>query len=155
MKAKIPNLTPRQRAQILGGPVLQPIPNAPAEVINALGGLHMLCANSPRRESMHPLDSRVKGRVQITTDGWKAYPDTLRHYQQASVLTFYTFQQRTAVEATTVCGYQPALGASLWGIKAIVGGLFPARGWLDGAAVRQRDDWRKLVPSQCARGLHA
>ena len=26
------------------------------------------------------LASRVKGRVQITTDGWKAYPDTIRHY---------------------------------------------------------------------------
>jgi hypothetical protein len=34
--------------------------------------------------------------------------------EQASVLTFYTFQQRTAVEATTVCGYQPALGAFLF-----------------------------------------
>jgi hypothetical protein len=37
--------------------------------------------------------------------------------EQASALTFYTFQQRTAVEAATACGYQPALGASLWGIK--------------------------------------
>jgi len=26
------------------------------------------------------LASRVVGRVQITTDGWKAYPDTLRQY---------------------------------------------------------------------------
>jgi hypothetical protein len=34
-------------------------------------------------------------------------------FERASVLTFYTFQQRTAVEATTACGYQPALGASL------------------------------------------
>ena len=33
--------------------------------------------------------------------------------KQASVLTFYTFQQRTAAEATTACGYQPALGAAL------------------------------------------
>jgi hypothetical protein len=33
--------------------------------------------------------------------------------EQASVLTFYTFQQRSAVEATTACGYQPALGAAL------------------------------------------
>ena len=34
-------------------------------------------------------------------------------FERASVLTFYTFQQRTAVEATTACGYQPALGAAL------------------------------------------
>jgi len=49
MKAKIPNLTPLQRAQILGDPVLQSIPNAPVEVINALGGLHTLYSYSPRR----------------------------------------------------------------------------------------------------------
>jgi hypothetical protein len=49
MKAKIPNLTPQQRAQILGDPVPQPIPNACAEAINTPGGLHMLCASYPRR----------------------------------------------------------------------------------------------------------
>jgi IS1 family transposase len=26
------------------------------------------------------LSSRIVGRVQITSDGWKAYPDTIRHY---------------------------------------------------------------------------
>lgn len=26
------------------------------------------------------LGSRIVGRVQITTDGWIAYPDTIRHY---------------------------------------------------------------------------
>jgi hypothetical protein len=34
--------------------------------------------------------------------------------EQASILTFDTFQQRTAVKATTACGYQPALGAALY-----------------------------------------
>jgi hypothetical protein len=49
MKAKIPNLTPQQKAQILGDDALRPVPNASAGETNPLAGLHTLCTDSPRR----------------------------------------------------------------------------------------------------------
>jgi len=49
MKAKIPKLTPEQKAQILGDAVPQPAVETHDRVPNPLAGLHTLCADSPRR----------------------------------------------------------------------------------------------------------
>ena len=49
MKARIPNLTPQQKAQILRDVAPQSAPRAIAEPTNPLAGFHTLCAGSPRR----------------------------------------------------------------------------------------------------------
>lgn len=106
MKAKTPNLTPEQKAQILGDAASSSALNRP-EPANPLAGLHTLCAKSPRRlislwdTFVADLASRVKGRVQITTDGWKAYPDTIRHYLLER-LDYAVMQKNYAVPASEV-----------------------------------------------------
>ena len=47
------------------------------------------------------LASRVKGRVQITSDGWKAYPDTIRHYLLQR-LDYAVLQKNYAAPASEV-----------------------------------------------------
>src|SRR5665811_1175461 len=49
MKAKIPNLTPRQKAQILGDAVPKTALGTLAGPTNPLAGLHTPCADSARR----------------------------------------------------------------------------------------------------------
>src|ERR1039457_4767915 len=77
MKAKLPKLTPQQKAQILGHDVPQAAPDALAGAANSLAGLHTLCTDSPRRlislwdimteilpndfhDSIHRLDHDIK-----------------------------------------------------------------------------------------------
>jgi hypothetical protein len=49
MKAKTPNLTPQQKAKILGDDTHRSAPGVAAEPTNPLVGLYTLCADSPRR----------------------------------------------------------------------------------------------------------
>src|ERR1039458_9391799 len=49
MKAKLPNLTQQQKAEILGDGVPQPDLDARAAATNPLAGLHIPCADSARK----------------------------------------------------------------------------------------------------------